>query len=164
MARIRNFIIDNNTGYIFSNTTSSYGYSPSNIVAYPELKSQPVFIKPPGYIVQIVSAVYGWTLPGPAFIPTIQLTCVKTNPATISDSAVAPIGSSLNVNIRKVTSLGATSNVATVSLSSGSANANTLVNLLINTGDTLYADVTQIGSSSPGSGLRLTYYYYGGTS
>lgn len=69
----------------------------------------------------------------------------------------APVGSSLTVRIYNVTQGVA---VASLSISAGSndANSNTITTPTVNAGDVLRADITAIGSTTPGSDVSVMIY------
>jgi hypothetical protein len=163
MTRRRSFIIDNTQGKVFYNTTNSISFTADLVAASVAVKSQPIFVKPPGYSVSTVNAIYGWTATGNTVLTTIKMDCISTNPAVIPNSTVGPTGQNLVIGMRKISSTGTYTSLGSFNIPAGSYTSNTTVNYYINTGDSIYIDVTQVGSGNPGQGLKVTLYYYGDT-
>ena len=159
--RTRNTLIDNTVGTLYSGVVTTDLVAANNYLAAVTARNVPFQVKPPGSTVSVVTDTIGWTVNSPTIVSQVKMDMMKVS-ATTANSAVAPSGSSLITSIRKVSNTGVSTTLGTTSIASGGITSTTAVNYSLNTYDTVYVDVTQVGSNNPGSGLRVTLSFYGG--
>lgn len=159
--RVRNTLIDNTVGTLYSGIITTDLAVANNTLATIAAKNIPFQIKAPGATVTTVTDTIGWTVNSPTIVSQVKMDMMKVS-ATTANSVVAPSGSSIITSIRKVSNTGTTTVLGTTNVASGSISSTTAVNYSLNTYDTVYIDVTQVGSTFAGSGLRVTLSFYGG--
>lgn len=157
--RTRKFIIDNTTGTVYSNVTDVANATNANISAGVSPKILKTTITTPGKNVVIVNGNKPITFGRSILINNISLTVLDKR-GRIGVTA-APTGSGITVRLRKVTAAGAESTLGTFSLGTGTTASSTSVSFAITSTDSLFYDVTAIGSSKPGHGLTVTTSFFG---
>lgn len=157
--RTRKFIIDNTTGTVYSNVTDVANATNANISAGVSPKILKTAITGPGRNIVIVNGNKPITFGRNVLINNISLTVLDRS-GRIGITA-APTGSNITVRLRKVTAAGAESTLGTFSLNTGSTTSSTSVSFSITATDSLFYDVTAIGSSKPGHGLTVTTSFFG---
>jgi hypothetical protein len=157
--RTRKFLIDNTTGTVYSNVNSVSQASAANISAGISPKILKTTITAPGKNVVIVNGNKPISFGREVIINNIAL--VVTDKSGVTSSTAAPQGSSITVRLRKVTSAGAVSTLGTYSISSNGTSSSTASSFTIASTDSLFFDVTGIGSTKPGLGLSVTTSFFG---
>lgn len=156
MPRKRSFLFDGATNTLYVNvdivanansTTTAAGSSVSK-------KLKTVEIKPYGSVVQVVTGTNEWYLNNNIVITNILSTLR-------GPSNFAPQGRDMTVILRKKhASNGVTTNLQTITITKATSSKNLDATLTALTGDRIYFDVTQVGLTTPGSGLKLDITYY----
>jgi hypothetical protein len=161
MARTRGLLIDNSgsIGSIYTNLGRSWQADPSHTVAAVTSKQGVISYKSPGQYISKVNDTVGWRSPNYVYLYQIVGLC-KGNKAT---DLPYPTGSSIVVNIKQSSSgqyWFNSQSVATLTIPAGSTSATINTTIQLNRGDTIFADIVQIGSKTAGMGLTLYYSYY----
>ena len=157
--RTRKFIIDNTTGTVYSNVTDVANATNANISAGVSPKILKTTITSPGKNIVVVNGNKPINFGRNVLINNISLSVVDRL-GRIGVTA-APTGSGITVRLRKVTAAGAESTLGTFSLNTGNTSSSTSVSFSITSTDSLFYDVTAIGSSKPGHGLTVTTSFFG---
>jgi hypothetical protein len=157
--RTRKFIIDNTTGTVYSNVTDVANATNANISAGVSPKILKTTITSPGKNIVVVNGNKPINFGRNVLINNISLSVVDRS-GRIGVTA-APTGSGITVRLRKVTAAGAESTLGTFSLNTGTTSSSTSVSFSITSTDSLFYDVTAIGSSKPGHGLTVTTSFFG---
>lgn len=157
--RTRKFIIDNTTGTVYSNVTDVANATNANISAGVSPKILKTTITSPGKNIVVVNGNKPINFGRNVLINNISLSVVDRS-GRIGVTA-APTGSGITVRLRKVTAAGAESTLGTFSLNTGNTSSSTSVSFSITSTDSLFYDVTAIGSSKPGHGLTVTTSFFG---
>jgi hypothetical protein len=161
MGRNRNILLDVQNGVIYSNTDTIADATLDNVIAKTSRRAIPIVIKTPGTPVQLVSGTLGWGINANTRVTGVRMDCMKTDPS-VANSSVAPNGGNLNIAIRKISSDAVSSILGTFSIVSGSITSYSDVSYNLVTNDSIYVDVTGVGTLNPGNGLKVTLFYYGG--
>ena len=161
MARNRKMLLDVQSGVIYTNTDTLGNAVIDDVIAKTSRRSLPIVIKTPGTPVQLVTGTLGWAINANTRVTGVRMDCMKTSPLN-SNSSVAPNGGNLNIAIRKVSSNAVSSTLGTFSITSGSITSYSDVDYSLVTDDSIYVDVTGVGTLNPGNGLKVTLFYYGG--
>jgi hypothetical protein len=157
--RTRKFIIDNTTGTVYSNVTDVANATNANISAGVSPKILKTTITSPGKNIVVVNANKPINFGRNVLINNVSLSVLDRS-GRIGVTA-APTGSGITVRLRKVTAAGAESTLGTFSLGTGTTASSTSVSFAITSTDSLFYDVTAIGSSKPGHGLTVTTSFFG---
>lgn len=157
--RTRKFLVDNTTGTVYSDVSDISSATKSNISAGVSPKILRTAITSPGKNVVIVNGNKPINFGRDVFINNVSLN-VFDRLGRIGIAA-APQGSSIIVRLRKVTSTGVESTLGTFSISSGNTASSTAASFSITSSDSLFYDVTSIGSTKPGLGLAVTTTFFG---
>lgn len=175
MPRRRSFILDRGIIYVNLDTASNANsvtiaagtLSTSNILsnttsavtsAIKKLKT--IEIKAPDFSVSPFTAYDGWLLNSNIVITSIVSSC-RGSAISVGSANFAPQGRDLICRIRKKhASNGVTTTMATISITKSTSSRTTSTIYNVSAGDTLLFDVTQVGSTRPGAGLKhdITYY------
>lgn len=154
MARIRSFIYD--SGFIYSGTDTVANANSISTIAGGDFgkKLKTIEIKPYGAPVNVVTGVLGWSIN-----KNILITDITAELRASSTLAAAPVGSSMITRLRGSTP---PSTLSTLTIASGTSSITSFFTtpLFIFSGDSLYVDVTQVGKTRPGLGLRWLITYY----
>lgn len=151
--RVRSILIDNTLGKIYTNVDSTLSTDSSKLIAGTKLQSYTYAanIRSNAVVARNIGTGTG------VFFPNRGLIVVGRLGVT-----VAPLGRTINVDI-KVGSTYATSTVAaTLSLPINSLASTTNLVVNVQSGQSLYFDVTQVGNVRPGTGLSIKLDYYAG--
>lgn len=157
--RTRKFIIDNTTGTVYSNVTDVANATNANISAGVSPKILKTTITSPGKNIVVVNGNKPINFGRNVLINNVSLSVLDRS-GRIGVTA-APTGSGITVRLRKVTAAGAESTLGTFSLGTGTTASSTSVSFAITSTDSLFYDVTAIGSSKPGHGLTITTSFFG---
>lgn len=164
MARIRGILIDNTFSKMFSNIDATVNATAQQLIAGSIARAAYTSIKQPGYPISVVTSIQpAQYFPNPGIITSASYSFRAQYSSQSALQAIIPQGRDVWVVLRKVSSAGATANLGQFILSKGTStgtiNTGTIV---ISTGDTIYWDVTQVGTTQPGQGLLITTNYYSG--
>jgi hypothetical protein len=154
MPRIRSFIHDN--GVIAINVDKISNANSTNIIAgsITIKKLKVIEIKQYAQILSVVSGVTAWPLNNDITITGIYATC--RGPSNFS-----PQGKDLVFGIRRyLASNGTTISMGTFTIPKANSNVTSNTVYSCSSGDSLYFDVVQVGSTQAGAGLRLDITYY----
>ena len=153
MARIRSLLIDNTLGKIFTNTQSSLTADASKLIAGSKLLTAS-FTSAKTTTVKVISNL--GTGKGILFPNSSLLTQITLSVAT------APSGAPITVVIKKGTSYTTATVTGTYTIAADTLTSNYTVSQTINSGDSLFADVTTVGNVKSGVGLTILFNYYAG--
>jgi hypothetical protein len=149
--RTRSVLIDGNLGRMYSNVNNSSIATADKVIAGSKPATSITYLKPKSSPLTVVNATKGTRFGSSGLITSI----------TYKFDGDTPAGRPVNVRLRKVSSNGTSTNIATYSLAIGvSAGTITTDSISIAAGDSFFWDVTQIGIGRPGSGLFITKTYY----
>lgn len=157
--RTRKFIIDNTTGTVYSNIDNPALATKSNISAGVSPKILKTTISLPGKNVVIVNGNKPITFGREVFINNISLSVVDRL-GRVGVTA-APQGGNITVRLRKVNAAGVESTLGSYSIAQNNTTFSGNVSFNIASTDSLFYDVTSIGSSRPGHGLAVTTSFFG---
>lgn len=153
--RSRSILIDATLGKIFINTTSVQNADASKLIAGTKLMSSTISSKPNNSIVKITknlsATATGVRFPSGALVTNLVLS-----------TSTAPVGRSIVVQIRLGTSYESSVLLDSQELESNVKTKTIGVSWTIPSGQSLYVDVTQVGSTKPGTGLNIQFNYYSG--
>jgi hypothetical protein len=161
MPRKRSFIFDSSTSSSAPNTMyvgiDSIANANTTTIAAGTIaakKLRSVEIKPYGSTVQVVSGTNEWYLNNDIVVSSIFANLR-------GQSNFIPQGRDMIISMRKNhASNGVTTVFQTLTITKATANVRSNTTLTASTGDKIYFDVTQVGSTIPGMGLKLDITYY----
>ena len=157
--RTRKFIIDNTTGSIFSNISSSASATKANVAAGVAPKLKKLSTVRGGKSIVKVNGNKALISKKAVLISNVFLQV--TNSRGKEDPLAAPVGASVTVRLRKVDTSGIETTIQSFSITSGTTSSNNISNIEISATESLFADVTSIGTTKPGLGLNIFLTYYG---
>lgn len=157
--RTRKFIIDNTVGSIFSNISNSASATKANVTAGPAPKLKKLSTVRGGKPIVKVNGNKALISKKAVLISNVFLQV--TNTRGKEDSLAAPVGGSVTVRLRKVNTSGVETNIQSFSITSGTTSSNTISDIEISETESLFADVTSIGTVKTGTGLNIFLTYYG---
>lgn len=157
--RTRKFIFDNTTGTVYSNVDNIALATSANVSAgiVPKiLKVSPVRAgKPIAKVVSNKAIVQKKNL-------VITAAFLQVTDATGKENAIAaPVGDSITVRLRKVSSNGSTTTLGDYSIASGQTSSSNSVNFSILDTDLVFADIINVGTIRSGLGLNIILTYFG---
>jgi len=154
MPRKRSFIFDSSVVYAGIDTVANS--NSINTIAGGDVgkKLKVIEIKPYGTPVNIVTGVLGWVIN-----KNIIITSITAELRAASTLAAAPFGASLVTRIRGSSP---PSILSTLTIASGTSSATTIFTtpLFVFSDNNLFVDVTAVGLTRPGLGLRWLITYY----
>lgn len=157
--RTRNFIMDNTTGTIYTGVSNTQSATRDKIAAGASPKVLRTTISAPGKNTVIVTANKPINFGREVQIANISLSVAdKRGKVT---STAAPQGSSITVRLRKLNVSGVETTLGTYSIISNTTTSSNTVSFNILATDSLFFDVTSIGSIKPGLGLSVSTSYFG---
>jgi hypothetical protein len=150
--RTRSILIDNTLGKIFTNidtvTTDS-----SKLIAGTKLQATTISS---GSKTNVVVAKNLGTGVGVPFVNPALLTTIKLSVST------APAGQPIIVAVKGGSSYANSSVLTTVTLPVNTSTVTSSMSITIQSGQNIYLDVTQAGTTKPGTGLSVRLEYYTG--
>ena len=157
--RTRKLIVDNNTGTVYTNINSVASAPLSSVAAGLRPRTSRVAISAAGRPVAKLTGNKAVFTRAATLISSIYL---EVTDARGTRTAVAsPAGGPIDIKLRKINSLNVSSFLGTYSIAAGgtSNTYNESINIL-NT-DTVFIDVTSVGTIRPGTGLNVVITFYG---
>jgi len=153
--RARSILVDATLGKIFTNTTSVQAADASKLIAGTKIASANIASVPRTAPAKIVNNLAG-TASG------IRLASGGLVTNAVITTADAPVGRSIAINIKMGTSYQTATVVSSQELQPGIRSRTVSLGLTVPAGNSLYVDVTQVGSVKPGIGLGIQFNYYAG--
>jgi len=154
MPRTRSFLFDSGILYVNLDVVSNANSITTAAGSTASKKIKSVEIKPYASVVQVVTGTNEWYLNNNIVITNILSTLR-------GPSNFAPQGKDMIVVLRKKhASNGNTTTFQTITITKATTSKTVDVTLTALTGDKIYFDVTQVGSTIPGQGLKLDITYY----
>ena len=154
MPRTRSFLFDSGILYVNLDVVSNANSITTAAGSTASKKIKSVEIKPYASVVQVVTGTNEWYLNNNIVITNILSTLR-------GPSNFAPQGKDMIVVLRKKhASNGNTTTFQTITITKATTSKTVDVTLTALTGDRIYFDVTQVGSTIPGQGLKLDITYY----
>jgi hypothetical protein len=154
MPRTRSFLFDSGILYVNLDVVSNANSITTAAGSTASKKIKSVEMKPYASVVQVVTGTNEWYLNNNIVITNILSTLR-------GPSNFAPQGKDMIVVLRKKhASNGNTTTFQTITITKATTSKNVDVTLTALTGDRIYFDVTQVGSTIPGQGLKLDITYY----
>lgn len=157
MPRVRSVLVDNTIGSIFKNVSTVSQATAANVIAGTKLSTKSISTTATTNIV-VRNNVNG---KGLYFISEAVVTKLILFVATV------PRGADVVVRVRKGSTYATSTVVDSYSISHLSVTKKNLtqeynISATLSAGESLYFDVTSVGSLSPGAGLRITAGFYTG--
>ena len=154
MPRKRSFLFSDGILYVNVDVVANANSVTTAAGSTASKKLKSVEIKPYASVVQVVSGTNEWYLNNNIVITNILSTLR-------GPSNFAPQGRDMIVVLRKNhASNGLTTTFQTITITKATTSKTVDVTLTALTGDKIYFDVTQVGSTIPGQGLKLDITYY----
>jgi hypothetical protein len=152
--RTRSILIDNTLGKIFTGVANSGTTDVSKLIAGTKIQNKGVSAPSKNNIVAATNIGDGKGVYFSADSLIVQV---------VLKASRAPKGRAVQVRLKKGSSgYDSSTTVDTYSLSADSTSATINTNISIAAGESVFADVVQGGSTSPGQGLSIAYNYYSG--
>lgn len=151
MARVRNFLIDNTIGKVFTNVQNVSAANASNIIAGTKLQSK--IISSTASTVMRITKMLGNT---GIYFPSDSL--VTTAVIKLSKAATA---SGTSIGIKVGTSYTTATLINTTSISANAANTTITLNSTVPAGQYMYIDILSVPSAGAGLGFNITVNFYG---
>jgi hypothetical protein len=154
MPRTRSFLFDSGILYVNVDVVSNANSITTAAGSTASKKIKTVEIKPYASVVQVVTGTNEWYLNNNIVITNILSTLR-------GPSNFAPQGRDMIVVLRKKhASNGNTTTFQTITITKATTSKTVDTSLTALAGDRIYFDVTQVGSTIPGQGLKLDITYY----
>lgn len=150
--RIRNILIENSLGKVFTGVDSIFSANASNVIAG-TVQQTKGYAQPTATKV-VVTNNLGGSLAGIPFAHNGVVVAVQVSVAT------APQGSPIIISLKSGTSYSSSTIVGTFSLSALSNTSTTSCSIPIVSGNSFYIDVTQVGKTFSGTGLAVQLNHY----
>ena len=153
--RTRSILIDATLGKMFTGTADISTATAANLIAGSTLRSVQNNYGTNVTIAKVVTNAFkALTFPSNAIITSVK---VMTN---IKSTTSPPTGSSIIITLKTGLTYATSTSAGTVSLPATTSSATTSITISVVAGDSLFADITQVGSTKPGKGLSVTPYYF----
>jgi hypothetical protein len=151
MSRTRSVLIDNTLGRIFRGVTSVVAATPANLIAGSKIETTSIAAgrRITTRVTNNLAGASGIFFPGGALINSVVLT-----------AAAAPAGTPIVLHVKTGTNYSTASDVAEYQLSSTTATFSTLIT--VPAGNSVFFDITQVGSVRPGAGFGVRINYFRG--
>lgn len=159
VSRLRSILVDNTTGTIYTGTSTTVSASKDKIAAGVFPKILKTSIVAPGRPVVIVNGNKPIKFARDVLITNISMAVTNTSGKTVI--AASPQGASLTIRIRKVNSSNEETTLGSYSITSNSTTSTNTVSFNLLSTDSIFFDVTSIGSTKPGLGLFINTSYFG---
>jgi hypothetical protein len=154
MPRKRSFLFSDGILYVNIDVVANANSVTTAAGSTASKKLKSVEIKPYASVVQVVTGTNEWYLNSDIVITNILSTLR-------GPSNFAPQGRDMIVVLRKNhASNGLTTTFQTITITKSTTSKNVSTTLNASAGDKIYFDVTQVGSTIPGQGLKLDITYY----
>ena len=157
--RTRKFLLDNTTGTAYTNIDNVTGAPLSSVAAGLRPRTSRVAISAAGRpVVKLVGNKAVFTRAA-VLISSVYLEVTDAKGARVP--LAAPAGGPIDIKLRKVDSLNVPSFLGTYSIASGNTSSTNATSLNILNTDTVFIDVTSVGTIRPGTGLNVVITFYG---
>lgn len=158
--RIRSMLLDVGLGKIFTGAIASSSATAANLIAGSTIKSIQRNFGSSATTAKVTSNVVTSTLFSSNALITSVLVKINTSGVGSGAAYYQPAGSSIIVTLKTGLTYATSTSVGTVSLPALTTSATTVTSISIVANNTLYWDITQVGSTKPGIGLSITPFYY----
>jgi hypothetical protein len=152
--RTRAVLIDNISGKIYSNVSTVVSADKSKLIASTQPR-QVGFVASSSATCTVTKNIgvsgTGLTFPVESLIDTITLKV-----------SVLSVGSDIIVVIKSGSTYATSSIVSTCTLPAGQTSLVTTVSILVPAAGSIFADITQVGTTRAGAGLNVQFTYYTG--
>jgi len=156
--RTRSILIDATLGKMFTGAADTSTATAANLIAGSTLRNTQINYGTNVTAAKVVTNAFKTlTFPSNALI-----TSVKVSIDTKNSTAAQSIGSSIIITLRTGLTYATSTSVGTVSLAALTTSQTTIISISIAADSSLFADITQVGSTKPGRGLSYTPYYFMG--
>lgn len=157
--RTRKFLLDNTTGTAYTNVNNVTGAPLSSVAAGLRPRTSRIAISGAGRPVVKLTGNKAVFTRADILISSIYLEV--TDARGTRTAVAAPAGGPIDINLRKVNSQNVSSTLGTYSITSGSLSNTYSTSLNILNTDTVFIDVTSVGTIRPGTGLNVVITFYG---
>jgi hypothetical protein len=157
--RTRKFLLDNTTGTAYTNINNVTGAPLSSVAAGIKPKTSRIALSAAGRPVVKLTGNKAVFTRAANLISQIYLEVTDARGARTA--IAAPAGGSIDINLRKVDSSNVSSTLGTYSITSGNTSSTYATALNILNTDTVFIDITGIGTIRPGTGLNVVITFYG---
>jgi hypothetical protein len=148
--RTRSILIDATLGKMFTGTADLSTATAANLIAGSTLRNvQNNYGTSVTTAKVVTNAFKALSFPSNSIITSVK---VMTNTGST--------GASIILTLKTGTTYATSTSVGTVSLAASTSSATTSITISVAAGDSLFADITQVGSTKPGGGLSYTAYYF----
>lgn len=154
MARTRSILVDSTLGKIFTNTESVATAEINDLIAGTKLQTKSFQASKKTAVRVLQNA--GATGTGLNFATNSLITSVEMGVAT------APKGSDIQIQIKTGTDYDTASTVGTYTLLANQKSSTTATSISVAENNSIFMDIIQAGSTSPGIGLAVKFKYYAG--
>jgi hypothetical protein len=149
--RTRSILVDSTTGKIFTNVTATGDANSSNLIAG-TLQKSGGFSIPNSQSARITNNLGGKN--GFNFSTAGVVTEVSIN------SVIAPKGTGIQINLKRGTTYATSTVVGTYTLAELQTTSTTVTSITVASGDSLYVDITSVGTVVAGTGVSVKFKYY----
>jgi len=149
--RTRSILVDGTIGKIFTNVISVSNANSTNLIAG-TLQKSGGFSIPNSQSARITNNLGGKN--GFNFATTGVVTEVSIN------SVIAPKGSGIQINLKRGTTYATSTVVGTYTLAELQTTSTTVTSITVASGDSLYVDITSVGTVVAGTGVSVKFKYY----
>lgn len=153
--RTRSILIDATIGKMFTGTADLSTATAANLIAGSTLRNvQNNYGTSVTTAKVVTNAFKALSFPSNSIITSVK---VMTNTGS---TYYQNTGASIILTLKTGTTYATSTSVGTVSLAASTSSATTSITISVAAGDSLFADITQVGSTKPGGGLSYTAYYF----
>ena len=157
--RTRKFLLDNTTGTAYTNISDVTGAPLSSVAAGLRPRTSRIAISGAGRPVAKLTGNKAVFTRAALLISSVYLEVTDARGARTA--LASPAGGPIDVKLRKIDSLNVSSILETYSITSGNTSSTYSTSLNILNTDTVFIDVTEVGTIRPGTGLNVVITFYG---